>query len=666
MLEEIEAFCYEPDQERPEKECLRPVTLEYVWENLTDKERFVFDLETTGLSPYQDEIVGVCLCGSTERSFYVPIKDENPVEEELTLIETSTSKVVGAPMGDVLRGLHSLLNTDKEKIGHNLKFDLAFLREAGVKTVKTPILDTMLLSRLLNENRGAKLKPLGSFLLGINMDSFQNMTRGKDIRTLTREDPETVALYGAKDALVPYLLYELFAQEFFTTALEPFRHYVDIEMPMLFVLLEMEKRGLPYDIKYITDTHTQLVEALKTTLHTLYDLLDKMYTERGLRRNFPPVNNIPSQYKGLPNINSPDQIAVLFYEHLKLPLLKKTAKKDTGSTDKETLRGLLTHVEGRDADVAGLLASLLEYRELYKIYGTYIGPIFEGKYNNKSNGEHRVCTSFQQLGAVTGRLSSKEPNLQNIPAHDRYSVRKAFRPAAGKKFIIADYSQIELRILAHFSQDETLLRAYQEGDDIHRKTAAAVFRVPEDQVTSQQRRYAKTINFGIVYGMRSRALSRELGVSVERAETFLKAYFERFPGVKIYIGTTKMKCRKDQYVTTITGRRRHLSDINSTVDWQREKAEKMAVNSIIQGSASDLLKVVMVELFRREQRGEAKSLMLHQVHDELIFEVPEEYAQEEAAVIKEIMEQVPMEKLPGLSVPIVVDVSIGDNWAEKE
>lgn len=666
MLEEIEAFCYEPDPERPEEECLRPVTLEYVWENLTDKERFAFDLETTGLSPYQDEIVGVGLCGSPERAFYVPVREETPTPKELTLIEASTSTIVGVPLGDVLRGVAALLNTDKEKIGHNLKFDLAFLRESGLKTVKTPILDTMLLSRLLDENRSAKLKSLGAVLLGIEMEPYKNMSRGKDIKTLTREEPEWLALYGAKDALVPYLLYELFARELFTTAMEPFRHYIDIEMPLLCVLLEMEKRGLPYDITYITDTHAQLHNALNEVLGDIYETLDKIYRERNKPRNFPPSPNRSERYRGLPNVNSPDQLAVLFYAHLDLPVLKRTGKKDAGSTDKEALNGLLETVKGKDPDVEHFLERLLEYRELYKIWGTYISPIFEGKYSSKSNGEHRVRTSFQQLGAVTGRLSSREPNLQNIPAHDRYSVRKAFRPPAGRKFIIADYNQIELRLLAHFSQDETLLRAYREGDDIHRKTAAAVFGVPEDQVTSQQRRYAKTINFGIVYGMRARALSRELGVGVDKAEAFLANYFKQFPGVKIYIASTKVQCRRDKYVSTITGRRRHLPDINSTVDWQREKAEKMAVNSIVQGSAADLIKLVMVELFRREQRGEAKSRMLHQVHDELIFEVPEEDAQEEAAVIKEIMEQVPMEKLPGLSVPILVDVSIGDSWAEKE
>ncbi|HEX6862795.1 MAG TPA: DNA polymerase I, partial [Thermoanaerobaculia bacterium] len=406
------------------------------------------------------------------------------------------------------------------------------------------------------------------------------------------------------------------------------RVYSEIEAPLLPVLLGMEEAGILLDSGYLGAMSEELGAEL-------FQLEEEIYKQAGERFN----------------LGSPQQLGAILFEKMGLPVLKRTQKTKSYSTGAETLEDLA----GRGYPIAQLL---LRYRELSKLKSTYVDalPLMVGP-------DGRIHTRFNQAVAATGRLSSANPNLQNIPIRTELGqrIRRAFVAAPGRSLLVADYSQVELRILAHIADEKELIRAFAAGEDIHRATAAVVFNVAPDLVTAEQRRAAKTINFGILYGMSAFGLGQALGISPREAEPFIKAYLDRYPGVRSYVEETQKSAEREGKVETLYGRVRWLPDIQSKNRALRENARRMAINARIQGTAADLLKLAMIAIDRRLRQEHPESRLLLTVHDELVLEVPEGAAEAVAAMVKQEMEGVAQ-----LQVPLVVDVGWGPSWYEAK
>ena len=400
--------------------------------------------------------------------------------------------------------------------------------------------------------------------------------------------------------------------------------FYEIELPLIEVLAEMELRGIKVDPTVLKSLCQQIRKMRKKTE-------EEIYTEVGERFN----------------LNSPQQLGKILFEKLNLPLIKKS--KTGYSTSERTLQTL--------SPLCETLNKILDYRHLFKLETSYIQPL--SSMINPSTG--RIHTCFNQLGTNTGRLSSSNPNLQNIPVRGHLGdlIRKAFIAEEGCLFISADYSQIELRILAHLSGDSNLISAFLQGEDIHRETAVEIFNCLPLQVNSRMRRIAKMVNFGIIYGISPFGLARDLGISEKEAQEYIERYFSRYPGVKRYIEKTLGQARKKGYVTTLLGRRRYLPEINSKNKRRRKFAERMAINSPIQGSAADLIKIAMLNIYRRLKEENLPAWLILQIHDELILEVTENQINRVRKIVKE-----EMENALKLSVPLVVDTKVGKNWAE--
>jgi DNA polymerase-1 len=402
--------------------------------------------------------------------------------------------------------------------------------------------------------------------------------------------------------------------------------FAEVELPLMPVLVHMERNGVALDI-----------ELLRQMSHRLGGQLLKLEADI--------YNSVGHQF----NINSPQQLSTVLFEELKLSPQRKTKTSySTGAAVLEELRGVHPVIE-----------FILDYRQLSKLKSTYIDAL-PSLINPKTK---RVHTSFNQTRTATGRLSSSEPNLQNIPVRGELGkeVRQAFIAPAGSYLLAADYSQIDLRCLAHLSQDKSLVDAFRRDEDIHAATAAQVFGVKPQAVTTDMRRVAKTVNFGVIYGMSDYGLEQATGLSREEAAQFIIAYFEKYPGVKKYLESTKEKARKSGYVQTILGRRRSIPEINSSNRQVREAAERMAINMPVQGTSADIIKVAMINLDREIAKRRLASKMLLQVHDELIFEVPQVELEEMRRLAPEIMSTALK-----LSVPLKVDIKAGKNWSEME
>jgi DNA polymerase-1 len=402
--------------------------------------------------------------------------------------------------------------------------------------------------------------------------------------------------------------------------------FADVEMPLTPVLMGMERNGVALDTGLLKQMSQRLGEQLSKLEENIYD-------------------NVGHQF----NINSPQQLSKVLFDELKLPTARKTkGGYSTGAAILEELRG-----------VHPVIGFILDYRQLSKLKSTYIDAL-PGLVNPKTG---RVHTSFNQTRTTTGRLSSSEPNLQNIPVRGEMGkeVRQAFIAPRGSLLLSADYSQIDLRALAHLSQDKSLLDAFRHDEDIHRATAAQVFGVDPGKVTPEMRRTAKTVNFGVIYGMSDYGLEQATGLSREEAAAFINAYFEKYPGVKQYLESTKEEARQKGYVQTILGRRRAIPEINHSNRQLREAAERMAINMPVQGTSADIIKVAMINLDREMAKRQLESKMLLQVHDELIFEVPKDEVDEMKKLVPELMSSAIK-----LSVPLKVDVKTGPNWGEME
>jgi DNA polymerase-1 len=579
---------------------------------LSSAASFAFDTETTGLSPMTAQIVGISLALEPGLAFYIPVGH--------TILDAITQ----LPLKQVVDRLRPVFENAKiAKLAHNAKFDMEVLGECGI-AVNGLTSDTMIAAHLLGE-KSLGLKQLAFSKLGIEMTPISALIgAGAKQISMAQVDIKVAADYAAADADMTLRLASVFDQELERQGL--MKLYKDVEMPLVPVLLMMEKNGVAVDVDMLKEMSLALGEQITV-------LEEKIYSQAG--EEF--------------NINSPAQLGKILFEKLNIPAARRA--KGKYSTEASVLEVL--------AETFPIAKDILEYRQLTKIKSTYIDTLPE--LVNPKTG--RIHTSFNQTRTSTGRLSSSDPNMQNIPVRGELGgqVRQAFVSAPGFSLLAGDYSQIDLRALAHLSQDETLVRAFRSDEDIHSATAQLLFGVSKEEVTNDMRRFAKTVNFGVIYGMSDYGLEQATELSREEAGKFIKAYFEKYPGVRKYLDDTKEKARRDGYVETLLGRRRYIPDINSANRQVREAAERMAINMPVQGTSADIIKVAMLNLYREMEKRRLFSKMLLQVHDELVFEVPDD----ELDFMRKLVSDT-MESAVTLSVPIKVDTKVGKNWGEMK
>jgi len=589
--------------------------LKFIINELKDKDIIAIDTETTDLDPMRAEIVGISLCGEANKSFYIPIRYPSELGE--FDIQLSSSEVI--------RELKGLLENEKvRKVGQNIKFDNKILRKFGINTQNYSF-DTMIAAYLINPNRyNYNLKELALSYLNIKMTDISELIgSGKKQITMDIVPIKKVTDYACADADVTFQLAKLLKEKLEENDL--FDLFQNVEMPLIEVLSDMEDAGIKIDVDYFGNLSIEIKALLK-------ELSTQIYNEAGCEFN----------------ISSPKQLQDVLFNRLNLKPMRKT--KTGYSTDVAVLEEL--------ANQHRLPALILEYRSFEKLKNTYIDALPQ-----LINPEtHKLHTSFNQTITSTGRLSSSEPNLQNIPVKGEWGlkIRKGFIPSDSyHKFLSADYSQIELRILAHSSKDKYLTEAFEKDQDIHIQTASKIFNVPQDKVTREMRDQAKTINFGVLYGMSAHRLSNEFKITRSRAQAFIDDYFKIFSGVKEYIDGIIKFVRENGFVKTLLGRKRFIPEINSSNKMTQAAGERMAINSPIQGTAADLIKIAMVNIHRKMKDGNFKSKLILQVHDELIFDAHiDEIDSLRKMAVKELKDALT------LDVPIKVDTKIGNNWGE--
>jgi len=575
----------------------------------------VLDTETTSLDPLEAELVGISLCADAEKAWYLPIghchADGGTIPGQL-------------PLAAVKAALSPLLeNPDLPKLGHNIKFDLAILENQGFR-LRGPLWDTMIASYLVDPSRRSqKLDDLSEEILGRRLTSFKEVT-GNDKRpdSFAFVDPDKATDYSCEDVAATFLLWQHFRP--LLDRFDLWELFSGLEMELVPILVRMERAGIGVDQSLLAemaeDFGNQLVELEKT----IYTLAGEEF-----------------------NINSPRQLGEILFAKLHLPQGRKT--KTGLSTDFKVLEKLAMQHD--------LPAAIIAHRNLSKLKSTYVDKL--AALVHRRTG--RVHSSFNQTVTATGRLSSSNPNLQNIPVRtpEGQKIRAAFVAAPGHLFLSADYSQIDLRVLAHYSQDQALLAAFRSGLDIHSQTAAEIFGLNPAFITPQMRRVAKIINFGIVYGMSAFGLADQLNLSRREAATFIERYFAHYPGVKSFMEEIVVQARRDGFVTTLLKRRRLLPDISSPNKTSREFAERTAINTPIQGTAADIIKLATIAATRRIEAAGLHAALLLQVHDELVFEVPAAESEAAREVVREAMEGVMQ-----LDVPLVVNTALGKDLAK--
>ena len=577
---------------------------------LSKQKFFALDTETTGLNPVAADLVGLSFAWRAGRAYYLPVR---------------------APMGQkcldrkrTLTKLKKVLSDPKiKKTGQNIKYDMVVLRKAGIE-VEGVAFDTMVASYVLNSARRHNLDSLAFDYLGHETIKLESLIgKGRNQLTFDMVDTAIAADYAAEDAEVTWRLTEYFEKRLVEPQLR--RLYEEVEVPLVQVLSELEYQGVALDVPWLKRMSTQISVRQD-------ELVEKIYAEAG----------------GPFNIDSPAQLAQVLFGRLGLESVKST--KTGRSTDQEVLEALSWQHP--------IAALMLEYRQLSKLKNTYVDKL--PAMICPATG--RVHASFNQTVTATGRLSSSNPNLQNIPIRTDLGrqIRKAFvAQDTGGVILAADYSQIELRLLAHFSGDEALGAAFAAGEDIHQFVAAQVYGVAVDKVDSNQRRNAKAVNFGLIYGQSAYGLSRGTGMGMEEARQFIDDYFGRYPGIRKFIDGVISQARKDGYVRTILGRRRVIEGLRGGSGAGRKAAERMAVNTVVQGSAADLIKVAMINIYRRVKEEKLDLKMILQVHDELVFELPERKVKQYSELVQE-----EMAGAIELKVPVTVDVGWGSNWLE--
>lgn len=583
-----------------------------VLDSLKRAGRFALDLETTSLDPMRAEVVGLALAWTEGEAVYVPVAHTG-LEAPNQLERSDVLNAVGPLLADPAL----------KKVGQNIKYDWVVLANAGVE-LKGVAFDTMVASYVLNPSR--RQHNLAGLVLehfNYTMTTYEDVA-GKGAKQVSFDQVpiEAATAYACEDADYTLRLADELSAEVASAAMAPLLY--ELEMPLIEVLVAMERWGVKIDAAVLRDLSKELegqIEALATRIYTLAG------------EEF--------------NIKSPVQLRAILFERLGLPVLKRT--KTGPSTDHEVLEQLALQHD--------LPAEVVNYRALSKLKSTYVDAL--PALIHPATG--RIHTSFNQTVTATGRLSSSDPNLQNIPVRSEVGrrIRQAFVAEEGRRLLSCDYNQIELRILAHLSKDTVLLEAFAAGEDIHNLTASEVFGVGPADVTPDQRRVAKVVNFGIIYGLSPFGLARDLKVSREEAREYIDGYFARYALVKDYIEATKAEAHERGYVTTVLGRRRYLPELASADRVTKEMAERMAVNTPIQGSAADLIKRAMVEIYGEIVERGLEAKMILQVHDELLFEVPDDEADE--------VENLVVDKMVGvveLDVPITVDAKWGKSWSE--
>jgi len=574
---------------------------------------FSFDTETTNINPRRAELVGMSFCWCPEEAWYIPV--QCPQGDSCL------------PLGLVKPYLRKIIEReDIKKIGQNLKYDKIILKNYGIN-FNGIAFDTLIASYLLDAgSRRHNLDLLAKKYLNYNTIHLSELI-GKGKHQLSTKDVplECMAAYAAEDAWVVAKLAPLLYAEAERQGLLPLLEHVEI--PLISVLADMEYNGIKVDLEKANALQREFE-------HRMAAVLD----------------NVRLQTNDRFNPNSSAQLRAELYDNLGLPQ-SKTTPRGEASTDKSVLVELAKQHE--------LPKNVAEYRELTKLNGTYVSSLPDKVFFETG----RIHASFNQAVTATGRLSSSDPNLQNIPARteDGKKIRKLFVAEKDHVLISADYSQIELRILAHYSADPRLQEAFHSGEDIHAAVAAQVAGVPLDQVTDSMRKAAKTINFGIIYGQGAKKLATSLGISKEQAKQFISEYFKTYPRVKSFKQSVINGCRRNGYVTTILSRRRYIPNINEPDGPDRWEAERISVNTVVQGSAADLLKLAMLELDKLFQQKLLTAKMLVQVHDELILEVPSDLVNHVIPFIKATMESA----VP-LSVPVVVDIEYGQSWGDMK
>lgn len=611
----------EPDAVRAPGECRAIRTegeLKVLVEKLGRASSLAIDVETTDVDAMRARLVGVALSDGPGRGYYIPLGHDSSVEEGPQL-----------PPEVALEALRPVLADARvPKVAHNAKYDLMVLAEHGVE-VRGLSWDTMLAAWLVNpSSRNLGLKGLAWEKLDLEMTPIDALIgKGKGRVTMAQVPVETVTPYACTDADVTLRLRERLQHELPEREQEKLFH--EVEMPLVPVLVDMERRGVALDVQVLEAMSRELQERLAEL-------------EQGIHR----VAGGPF------NVNSTQQLGAILFEKLGLPVVRRT--KTGYSTDAAVLDAL----QGKH-EIIGLIQ---EYRQLIKLKSTYVDalPLLV----NPRTG--RVHTSFNQAAVVTGRLSSSDPNLQNIPIRTELGsqIRRAFVAQKGWRLLAADYSQVELRILAHVCGDEAMLQAFRRGEDIHAHTAATVYGVPLAEVTPKQRYLAKTINFGLIYGMSDYGLSQRTELTREEAASFIEKYFAQFPAVQAYLDETKRRAREQGYVETLLGRRRYFPELapDSRVPMGlRRAAERMAINMPIQGTAADIIKIAMIRLHQALRQRRLRAAMILQVHDELVLEVPEDELEIVQPLVKSIMEGA-----YELRAPLQVDIKVGENWLEME
>jgi DNA polymerase-1 len=592
-------------------------TLDQLAEKLKNAKLISLDTETTSTDPMRAALVGISLAIEEGSAFYIPVGHLGG-EPQLT-IET-IDDAIG----------HALRDTKIPKIGHNLKYDCLVLHNHGVE-VAPLVFDTMIAAWVLEpDSRRLGLKKMADDELGISMTEIEELIgSGSKQMTMDMVAINDVAPYAGADAEIPIRLRKILHERLVKNDL--LKVLEKIEMPLIPVLMEMEFHGITIDKKFFKDFSNELSSRM-------LEIQKKVYRHVGYEFN----------------LNSTQQLSKALFETLKLTPPNSSNKTKAGSYS--TAADVLELMKDKH-EVVNLLQ---EYREISKLVSTYLDAL--PRQINPKTG--RVHTSFNQTGSVTGRLASSDPNLQNIPTRTElgHKVREGFIAEPGKVLLSVDYSQIELRIAAHMSDDKNMLAAFRAGQDIHATTAAAIFKVPLDKVTKEQRRHAKAINFGLLYGMGAHGLTQSTGLTRAEAENFIKAYFEEFPGVKRYLDNIRKVAAEQGYVETMLGRKRYFPELtHSTTPQLKARAEREAINAPIQGTAADILKVAMIHLPEALKKAGLKANILLQVHDELLIECPDNELHKTVKVTQEIMEGA-----YHLSIPLETDAAYGKNWGDLQ
>lgn len=575
--------------------------------NTLDENTIVaFDTETTGLDYYNDRLVGFSFCTNEAEAYYVPI----------------AHFYLGVPQqiheDEIKKAIRKIFKS--RVVGHNIKFDLHFVTRFLEDDNLEVYADSMILAWLINPESALSLDKLADKLLNHTMVAFKDTVKKGD--TFASVELEDACKYAAEDAFITLRLFHLFNHKL---SLQDATHLIEeafnVEIPFITTLLTMEKAGIKVDSKFLEEFLVEVKE-------TLSGLTKSIYEKAG--REF--------------NINSTQQLGVVLFEYLGLKSGKKT--KTGYSTDEKVLSSLKDEHE--------IIPMLLDYREVYKLFSTYIEPLLK---LSKEDKDGRIHTSFVQTGTATGRLSSKNPNLQNIPTRTPLgaTIRRAFVAPEGKKLIGIDYSQIELRLLAHFTQDKVLVDAFNHDKDIHMQTAIALF---GEEDASAKRGVAKTVNFGLLYGMGQKKLSDTLGITTKEAKEIIEKYFYSFPTVRSYFRSIVDASKEYGYVETLLKRRRYFDYENATPMF-RAAFERESVNSVFQGSASDLIKLSMNKIHKLIKEEKLNAKMLLQIHDELIFEVDADEAEALGNKFRDIMQNIIQ-----LNIPLKASLNIGDNWGE--